>query len=78
MNNQGLFSLLKCFGTNMGDYHKLLEYIPYFENVDREFYFVRQERFCDGTWAMAAKDKEFLRIQYTFRELVEEERKREN
>jgi hypothetical protein len=36
MNNQGLFSLLKCFGTSMGDYHKLLEYIPYFENVDRD------------------------------------------
>lgn len=120
-------------GHSMGNYIKLLDYIPYFENEDVEFckwdsgypnyddkleefiksiydsdllkgdyleylnekvkdknisasipsadwellkssltYFVRQERFCDGTWAMAAKDQVFLRILYRLRELEEQ------
>lgn len=32
-------------------------------------YFVRQERFCDGLWGEAAKDKIFLNILYRLREL---------
>jgi Family of unknown function (DUF6508) len=27
-------------------------------------YYVRQERFCDGLWAKAVKEKVFLRILY--------------
>ncbi len=115
----------------MGDYQKLLEYIPYFENEEVEFckwdsgyphydiklhefiesayetnllkkdyleyleekvkdhnltaailsanlellkviltYYVRQERFCDGLWASAAKDKVFLRILYRLRDTI--------
>jgi hypothetical protein len=33
--------------------------------------YVRKERFCDGAWASAAKEKVFLRILYRLRELVE-------
>ncbi|WHY87046.1 DUF6508 domain-containing protein [Neobacillus novalis] len=33
-------------------------------------YYVRQERFCDGIWAMAAKEKVFLKILYRLREIV--------
>lgn len=35
-------------------------------------YYVRQERFCDGLWASAAKDKVFLRILYRLRDLLGE------
>lgn len=114
----------------MGDYKKLLEYIPYFENENIEFCkwdagypqynvklkefiesvyktdllrtdyldyldekikdhnlsaaiptadlefirailtsYVRQERFCSGAWAAAAKDKVFLKILYRLKDL---------
>lgn len=34
-------------------------------------YFVRQERFSDGTWAAAIKEKLFLKILYRLKELVD-------
>jgi hypothetical protein len=36
-------------------------------------YYVRQERFCDGVWAKAAKEKVFLRILYRLRDLAGQE-----
>lgn len=35
-------------------------------------FYVRQERFNDGLWAKAAKDKVFLEILYRLRELMED------
>jgi hypothetical protein len=32
-------------------------------------YYVRQERFCDGMWGAAVKEKVFLRILYRLKEL---------
>jgi hypothetical protein len=36
-------------------------------------YYVRQERFSDGVWAKAAKERVFLRILYRLRELTGQE-----
>ncbi len=33
-------------------------------------YFVRQERFCDGIWEQAVKDKIFLNILYKLKEIT--------
>ncbi|MVP00982.1 DUF6508 domain-containing protein [Paenibacillus lutrae] len=75
VNDSGIMlpNYLSVLGGTIGTSHEALRIIEGTHDLEMLqailTYYVRQERFCDGTWAQAAENKIFLSILLKLKEL---------